>query len=120
MNSCRINDMFSLRKNLYNYPMSLPFPANTIGLQADSQLENMVTVIMLNDGVDCNQAMRLSHQFVQQEAAQGFQKVERHLRTQSLVVSTERSVEDAFIEGCKNVVMGLTHWRYVSFILPYE
>ncbi|CBF76229.1 uncharacterized protein ANIA_11455 [Aspergillus nidulans FGSC A4] len=80
----------------------------------------MVTVIMLNDGVDCNQAMRLSHQFVQQEAAQGFQKVERHLRTQSLVVSTERSVEDAFIEGCKNVVMGLTHWRQSPSYSPSD
>ncbi|KAL4764236.1 terpene synthase family protein [Aspergillus foveolatus] len=90
-----INDMFSLRKEI-----------------ADNQIENMVTVIMLNHGVDCKQAMRLSHQFVEQEAAQGFQKVERRLRAQSLVVSTERSSEDAFIEGCKNVVMGLTHWSY--------
>ncbi|KAL4811604.1 terpenoid synthase [Aspergillus spinulosporus] len=90
-----INDMFSLRKEI-----------------ADNQIENMVTVIMLNDGVDCDQAMRLSHQFVQQEAAQGFQNVERHLRAQCLVASTERSMEDAFIEGCKNVVMGLTHWSY--------
>ncbi|KAL5002000.1 terpenoid synthase [Aspergillus recurvatus] len=90
-----INDMFSLRKEI-----------------ADNQIENMVTVIMLNDAVDCNQAMRLAHQFVQHETAHGFLSVESRLRDQSLVASIEHSMEDAFTEGCRNVVMGLTHWSY--------
>ncbi|KAL4971598.1 terpenoid synthase [Aspergillus desertorum] len=89
-----INDMFSLRKEI-----------------ADNQIENMVTVIMLNDAVDCNRAMRLSYRFVK-EAAQGFLNVESRLRSQSFVAGTERSIENAFTEGCRNVVMGLTHWSY--------
>ncbi|KAL4741654.1 terpenoid synthase [Aspergillus similis] len=98
-----INDMFSLRKEI-----------------ADNQIENMVVVIMLNDAVGCNQAMRLSHQFIQQEATKGFLNVESRLRAQSLIASTERSIEDAFIEGCKNVVMGLTHWRQSEFNERHE
>ncbi|KAL4744450.1 hypothetical protein BDW72DRAFT_212638 [Aspergillus terricola var. indicus] len=90
-----INDMFSLRKEF-----------------ADNQIENMVMVIMLNEAVDCSQAMRLSHQFVQQETTQGFLNVERRLRVQSRVAGTEHNMEETFIEGCRNVVMGLTHWSY--------
>ncbi|KAL4906192.1 hypothetical protein BDW74DRAFT_177213 [Aspergillus multicolor] len=93
-----INDMFSLRKEI-----------------ADNQIENMVPVIMLNEGIDCKEAMRRSHDYVR-EAAQGFRNIEGRLRAQSqsldLPPRTTLGIQKAFIEGCKNVVMGLTHWSY--------
>ncbi|KAL2808542.1 terpenoid synthase [Aspergillus granulosus] len=87
-----INDMFSLRKEI-----------------ADNQIENLVPVLMLNEGVDCNQAVRLSYQLVQ-EAARGFLEVEASL--QDIASHIDPSISNAFIQGCKNVVMGLTHWSY--------
>ncbi|KAL4862196.1 hypothetical protein BDV12DRAFT_207368 [Aspergillus spectabilis] len=87
-----INDMFSLRKEI-----------------ADNQIENIVTVIMLNRGMTCTQAMQLSHQFAQ-EAARGFVDVESRLK--AIAVSPQRKLVEAFIEGCRNVVMGLTYWSY--------
>ncbi|KAL2864293.1 terpene synthase family protein [Aspergillus lucknowensis] len=87
-----INDVFSLRKEL-----------------ADNQIENMVPVLMLNEDVDCNQAVRLSHQLVQ-EAARGFLEVEDNFSV--ITGQVDSGISKAFIQGCKNVVMGLTHWSY--------
>ncbi|KAI9376182.1 isoprenoid synthase domain-containing protein [Aspergillus egyptiacus] len=87
-----INDMFSLRKEI-----------------ADNQIENIVPVLMLNLGVDCNQAMQLSHQLAQ-EANRGFLEVEHALRC--IHSCTTPGTSDVFIEGCRNIVMGLTYWSY--------
>ncbi|KAL5341924.1 terpenoid synthase [Aspergillus crustosus] len=91
-----INDMFSLRKEI-----------------ADNQIENMVPVIMLNHNVDLSHAMQISHEFVQ-EAAAGFQVVGADLKAASgaTATATDPGVINAFVGGCRNVVMGLTHWSY--------
>ncbi|KAF9893955.1 hypothetical protein FE257_008926 [Aspergillus nanangensis] len=88
-----INDMFSLRKEM-----------------TENQIENMVPVLMLNEGVDCNQAMKLSYQLVQ-EATRGFLEVESGLEANPGYTNSATSA--IFTEGCKNIVMGLTHWRLV-------
>ncbi|OGM44849.1 hypothetical protein ABOM_006119 [Aspergillus bombycis] len=87
-----INDMFSLRKEL-----------------ADHQAENLVPVLMLNQGIDCNKAMQLSYHLVE-ETTRGFHEVEHNMLCMSR--QTPNKVPSAFLEGCKNIVMGLTHWSY--------
>ncbi|OJK00807.1 hypothetical protein ASPACDRAFT_1855353 [Aspergillus aculeatus ATCC 16872] len=90
-----INDIFSLRKEI-----------------ADGQIENLIPVLMLNEGVDCNTAMKLAIMLVD-EAAHGFHETEKHLRAQHDSAPHDQ-VTEAFLEGCKNVVMGLTYWSYTG------
>ncbi|RAH66566.1 terpene synthase family protein [Aspergillus aculeatinus CBS 121060] len=90
-----INDMFSLRKEI-----------------ADGQIENLIPVLMLNEGVDCNTAMKLAIMLVD-EAAHGFHETEKHLQAQHDSAPHEE-ITEAFLEGCKNVVMGLTYWSYTG------
>ncbi|PYH40049.1 uncharacterized protein BP01DRAFT_309173, partial [Aspergillus saccharolyticus JOP 1030-1] len=51
----------------------------TIDVQADGQIENLIPVIMLNEGVDCNTAIKLAIMLVE-EASYGFSKIETHLQ----------------------------------------
>ncbi|PYI35303.1 terpenoid synthase [Aspergillus indologenus CBS 114.80] len=88
-----INDMFSLRKEI-----------------ADGQIENLIPVLMLNNDVDCDAAMKWAVKLVE-EAAQSFQDIERHL--QGLHTDT-LEITAVFLQGCRNVVMGLTHWSYTG------
>jgi hypothetical protein len=76
--------------------------------QRDNQIENLVPVIMLNEELNCSQAMQLSSYLVQ-ETARGFHEVEDNL--QYITTGRSRAVANVFIEGCKNIVMGLTYWR---------
>ncbi|KAJ5963615.1 terpenoid synthase [Penicillium vulpinum] len=86
------NDMFSLRKEI-----------------RDNQIENLVTVVMLNEGLDCNQAMQLSF-CLAQEIARSFHEVEDNVRCTT--TGRSRTVSSIFNEGCKNIAMGLTFWSY--------
>ncbi|RAH39862.1 terpene synthase family protein [Aspergillus brunneoviolaceus CBS 621.78] len=79
---------------------------------ADGQIENLIPVLMLNEGVDCNTAMKLAIMLVD-EAAHGFHETEKHLRAQHDSAPHEE-ITEAFLEGCKNVVMGLTYWSYTG------
>ncbi|GFG17844.1 (+)-germacrene D synthase [Aspergillus udagawae] len=89
-----INDMFSLRKEI-----------------ADNQIENLVPILMLNQNIDCSSAMERSSLLVQ-EAACDFHGVEKRLRARSQ--HAPNPVTDMFLQGCKDVVMGLTHWSYTG------
>ncbi|KAF7181004.1 hypothetical protein CNMCM7691_000133 [Aspergillus felis] len=92
--SRRINDMFSLRKEI-----------------ADNQIENLVPILVLNQNIDCSSAMERSSLLIQ-EAACNFHKVEKRLR--GLSQHASNPVTDMFLQGCKDVVMGLTHWSYTG------
>ncbi|KAF9885849.1 hypothetical protein FE257_012321 [Aspergillus nanangensis] len=104
-----INDLFSLRKEIVWPPQfSLVIPTNKYP-QTEGQIENMVPVLMLNKGIDCNQAMKLSFQLVQ-GVTRNFLDVESGLQT--VAGDIKPATSDIFVEGCRNVVMGLTHWSY--------
>ncbi|KAL4913980.1 terpenoid synthase [Aspergillus aurantiobrunneus] len=75
------------------------------------QIDNLVTVLMLNVGTDYNKAMQLSTILVQ-EVGRGFHEVEDNL--QGLSDHARNKVSEMFLQGCKNVVMGLTYWSYVG------
>jgi hypothetical protein len=77
-------------------------------LQIDGQIENLIPVLMLNRGIDCNTAMQQSYAFAMNEAM-GLRDAESHLRKKSHVRS--KAVSRAFIQGCQDVAMGLAHWR---------
>jgi hypothetical protein len=54
-----------------------------------------------------------------QEAACDFHEVEKRLR--GLSPHAPSPVTEMFLQGCKDVVMGLTHWRYSpSWTPPYQ
>ncbi|KAE8151972.1 terpenoid synthase [Aspergillus avenaceus] len=84
------NDMSSLQKEI-----------------GDNQAESLVPVLMLNEGIDCDAAMRLAHQLVE-ESTRGFHEVEA--RMQCMSQRSPNPVYDAYLEGCRNVVMGLIHF----------
>ncbi|RAH78356.1 terpenoid synthase [Aspergillus japonicus CBS 114.51] len=88
-----INDMFSLRKEI-----------------ADGQIENLIPVLMLNNDVDCDTAMKWAIKLVE-EAAQSFHNIKRHFQNSH---TDTHEITTAFLEVCKNVIMGLTHWSYTG------
>lgn len=109
--------MFSLRKEIVRSLKCFRQSLLTIDPQADGQIENLIPVLMLNEGVDCNTAMKLAIMLVD-EAAHGFHETEKHLRAQHDSAPHEE-ITEAFLEGCKNVVMGLTYWRY-EFVFEFS
>ncbi|CAK96928.1 terpenoid synthase [Aspergillus niger] len=88
------NDMFSLRKEV------------RVG-----QVENLVPIIMLNENLIASQAMKVAFMFAQ-ESARGFDEVVDDMR--QTAKGRRRAVADIFIKGCRNIVMGLTHWSYTG------
>ncbi|PYH75275.1 terpenoid synthase [Aspergillus vadensis CBS 113365] len=88
------NDMFSIRKEA------------KVG-----QFENLVPIIMLNENLRASQAMKVAFMLAQ-ESARGFYEVVD--RMQQAAKGRHRAVADIFIEGCRNIVMGLTHWSYTG------
>jgi hypothetical protein len=84
-------------------------------IQADNQIENLVPILMLNQNIDCSSAVERSSLLVQ-EAACDFHGVEKRLRARSQ--HAPNPVTDMFLQGCKDVVMGLTHWRYFPLCIP--
>jgi hypothetical protein len=83
----------------------------TQSFQGDNQIENLVPVLMLNQGVSCDKAMQWSSLLVE-EATRGFHEVEDNL--QCTFKHRPSPVTEVLLQGCKNIVMGLTHWRYVT------
>ncbi|EAW13943.1 uncharacterized protein ACLA_069740 [Aspergillus clavatus NRRL 1] len=81
----------------------------TLVLQRDNQIENLIPVLMLNEGIDCHEAMQLGFRLVQ-DIADAFHEVEASMR--GTCHGSSSKVSKMFIEGCKNVAMGLTHWSY--------
>lgn len=63
---------------------------------------------MLNENLRANQAMKVAFMLAQ-ESARGFYEVADDMR--QTAKGRHRAVADIFIEGCRNIVMGLTHWR---------
>ncbi|GKZ61969.1 terpene cyclase [Aspergillus niger] len=88
------NDMFSLRKEA------------RVG-----QVENLVPIIMLNENLRASQAMKVAFMFAQ-ESARGFDEVVDEMR--QTAKGRRRAVAEIFIKGCRNIVMGLTHWSYTG------
>ncbi|RAH55297.1 terpenoid synthase [Aspergillus piperis CBS 112811] len=88
------NDMFSMRNEA-----------------KDGQVENLVPIIMLNENLRANQAMKVAFMLAQ-ESARGFYEVADDMR--QTAKGRHRAVADIFIEGCRNIVMGLTHWSYTG------
>ncbi|KAJ5971286.1 uncharacterized protein N7479_001204 [Penicillium vulpinum] len=88
------NDMLSFRKEIN-----------------DGQIENLITVLMLNDQIDCSTAMTRCYQLLHNEATSfrdaGAYLVQKHQ-------GRSRLISDIFIKGCLNVAMGLAHWSYLG------
>ncbi|KAE8404309.1 isoprenoid synthase domain-containing protein [Aspergillus pseudonomiae] len=59
--------------------------------------------------IQCHDAMQVSYAFAMEEASK-FQQVENILLLQP--GKTSEVISDAFVRGCKDVVMGLVHWSY--------
>ncbi|KAJ5948047.1 hypothetical protein N7466_001062 [Penicillium verhagenii] len=81
------NDMFSMRKEII-----------------DGQIENLIPVLMLNRGIDCNTAMQQSYAVAGNHAR-------AIIDAESLQVCKSKAVSQAFIQSCQDVAMGLAHWR---------
>lgn len=74
----------------------------------DDQIENLIPVLILNHGIDCNTAMQRSYELLENEAKGLRHAKERLLKTPE-AVSPE--ISGAFIQGCFDTAMGLAHWR---------
>ncbi|OOF91999.1 hypothetical protein ASPCADRAFT_399843 [Aspergillus carbonarius ITEM 5010] len=86
------NDMISLRKEL-----------------KDNQIENLIPILMLNEGLECNEAMQRGFELAESQA-NGFHEHEDLFR-QGRCAASQHTFE-VFTKGCKDVVMGLIHWSY--------
>ncbi|THC88676.1 hypothetical protein EYZ11_011873 [Aspergillus tanneri] len=64
---------------------------------------------MLNENIDCNQAMQIGF-YLAQETARSFYEVVDNL--QQTAKGRAQNVSNIFIEACRNVAMGLTYWSY--------
>lgn len=74
---------------------------------------------MMNYGIDCGAAMQTSFQMAKDEV-KGILAVESCLR-KSLGENDKSNIFlDSFIKGCKDVAMGLVHWRYEIAITWYN
>jgi hypothetical protein len=82
----------------------------------DDQIENLIPVLMLNNGIDCNTAMQKSYQLLENEA-KGLEHAKKRLLETPEAVSPETSV--AFIQGCFDTAMGLAHWRYYKSVIDF-
>jgi len=67
---------------------------------------------MLNHGVNCDDAMQMSLRYAQQIAYSFTETEECELEAQD----DSSPVLQVFIKACKDVAMGLVHWRYVHLI----
>ncbi|KAJ5116960.1 hypothetical protein N7456_001308 [Penicillium angulare] len=85
------NDMFSFRKEVN-----------------DDQIENLIPVLMMQQPLNCHEAMQKGYSLLIEEA-EGFRDAEKRLRAQNDGKSSQ--VNEAFIQGCLNIAMGLAHWR---------
>jgi hypothetical protein len=67
---------------------------------------------MMNYDLDSAAAMRTSFKFAQSHA-DGMQIIEkRFLERQNADINNQTSLKwEVFIKGCKDVAMGLVHWR---------
>ncbi|KAI3011120.1 hypothetical protein CBS147346_1321 [Aspergillus niger] len=75
------------------------------------QVENLVPIIMLNENLRASQAMKVAFMFAQ-ESARGFDEVVDEMR--QTAKGRRRAVAEILIKGCRNIVMGLTHWSYTG------
>ncbi|EFE40857.1 hypothetical protein TRV_04416 [Trichophyton verrucosum HKI 0517] len=89
------NDMLSMRKEA-----------------RDNQIENLIPVIMMNYGLDCDTAMQTSFQMAKDEV-KGIRVVERMFQKggENNNLEIPESLAVSFTKGCKDVAMGLIHWR---------
>ncbi|CEL05162.1 hypothetical protein ASPCAL06281 [Aspergillus calidoustus] len=90
------NDIISLRKEL-----------------SDGQIENLVPVIMLNEGITINEAMQKSYKYAKDNAADmetAARNLQRGLGERHS--SSSQAVVAAFTQGCRDLAAGLIHWSY--------
>ncbi|KAL2842627.1 terpenoid synthase [Aspergillus pseudodeflectus] len=86
------NDMLSLRKEL-----------------RDGQIENIVPVLMLNEGLNINEAIQRSYHFAE-ENARGVESTGAVLLSRA--DGKHSDVAKAFTRGCMDIAAGLIHWSY--------
>ncbi|EZF34979.1 hypothetical protein H109_04761 [Trichophyton interdigitale MR816] len=88
------NDMLSMRKEA-----------------RDNQIENLIPVIMMNYGLDCDTAMQTSFQMAKDEV-KGIRVVEHLFRKggENKNLEIPEILASSFAKGCKDVAMGLIHW----------
>ncbi|KAL4877351.1 isoprenoid synthase domain-containing protein [Aspergillus karnatakaensis] len=78
----------------------------------DGQIEGLVPVLMMNYGLDCATAIEWSVQLAKDEA-RGIRAVEKQLlHEESKNDGVRKLLADVFIDGCKDVAMGLINWSY--------
>ncbi|EPS26139.1 hypothetical protein POX_c04523 [Penicillium oxalicum] len=78
----------------------------------DGQIEGLVPVLMLNFGLDCATAMQWSFQLAQVQV-KGIRAIESSLaKDHDEKDAVSKLLKDVFLEGCKDVAMGLIHWSY--------
>ncbi|KAL5340249.1 terpenoid synthase [Aspergillus crustosus] len=86
------NDMLSLRKELN-----------------DRQLENLVPVLALNQGISINAAMQTSYEY----AIENTNGIETSaLAMEQSLGSGQRHLADAFSQGCRDLAVRLVYWSY--------
>ncbi|RAL17313.1 terpene synthase family protein, partial [Aspergillus homomorphus CBS 101889] len=76
----------------------------------DNQIEGLVPVLMMNYGIDCSTAMQWSFRLVQ-EIVKAIRDIERYLLEDTEKGEVNALLKKVFISGCKDVAMGLIHWR---------
>ncbi|KAJ5185255.1 hypothetical protein N7491_006875 [Penicillium cf. griseofulvum] len=78
----------------------------------DGQIEGLVPVLMMNYGLYCDTAMEWSFQLAQVQV-RGVRAIEnRLLENLERCDRVGELLKDVFINGCKDVAMGLIHWSY--------
>ncbi|KAB8200857.1 terpenoid synthase [Aspergillus parasiticus] len=92
--------------HITNDMLSMPKEAN------DGQIEGLVPVLMMNYGINCATAMEWSFQLAQVQV-RGIRAIEARLRENTeQCEELSKLLTDVFIDGCKDVAMGLIHWSY--------
>ena len=74
---------------------------------------------MMNHGIDCATAMKLSFQLAQDRVRRIRALENRQPEDTSKSDEVRKLLTDVFIDGCKDVAMGLIHWRSVYTFLFY-
>ncbi|KAJ0424720.1 terpenoid synthase [Aspergillus carlsbadensis] len=85
----------------------------------DGQIEGLVPVLMMNYGLDCATAIEWSVQLAEDEV-RGIRVIEKRLlpKEEEEEEQADKSdgvrelLADVFINGCKDVAMGLINWSY--------
>lgn len=81
------------------------------GKQRDGQLENLLPLLMHEENLSLSAAMQRVIGYIR-ESYDSFQAAERRLPLSSSPDDKLNDDIQTYVQGCRDLVLGLTYWRY--------